>query len=57
MLERYPQSFRAQLGIGVAAAQAGDEELAEAAWRRAVRLAPDDPRAQQNLDLLLGSAG
>ncbi len=52
VLTAYPSSSRAQLGLGLAAAQLGDLDGAERAWRTAADLAPNDPRAFINLAAL-----
>lgn len=52
ILGLYPNSFRAHLGRGLAAINAGDEILAERSWKQAVPLGPRDPRALTNLGML-----
>ncbi|MEO1056780.1 MAG: O-antigen ligase family protein [Actinomycetota bacterium] len=52
VLTAYPSSSRAHLGLGLAAAQLGNLEGAERAWRTAADLAPNDPRALINLAAL-----
>ncbi len=52
ILELYPNSFRAHLGLGLAASQVDQLDRAERAWRTAARLAPGDGRALVNLGIL-----
>ncbi|MEZ5350643.1 MAG: tetratricopeptide repeat protein [Microthrixaceae bacterium] len=53
----YPQSFRAHLGIGLAASQLNQLDRAEEAWTTAVDLAPGDGRALVNLGILYERGG
>ena len=57
ILELYPRSFRAHLGLGLAASQVNQLDRAEQAWRTAADLAPGDPRALVNLGILYERAG
>ncbi|MEZ5348169.1 MAG: tetratricopeptide repeat protein, partial [Microthrixaceae bacterium] len=57
ILELYPRSFRAHLGLGLAASQVNQLDRAEQAWRTAADLAPGDPRALVNLGILHERAG
>ncbi len=53
----YPNSFRAQLGLGLAESQLGHPDRAGEAWVQAARLAPKDTRALVNLGLLHEAGG
>ena len=57
VLVLYPQSFRAHLGIGLAASQLNQLDRAEEAWTTAVDLAPGDGRALVNLGILYERGG
>ena len=57
VLVLYPQSFRAHLGIGLAASQLNQLDRAEEAWRTAADLAPGDGRALVNLGILYERGG
>lgn len=57
ILELYPNSFRAHLGLGLAASQLDHLDRAEQAWRTAADLAPGDPRASVNLGILYERLG
>ena len=57
LLKLYPNSFRAYLGRGLAAANTGDSMLAERSWRRSAALGPRDPRAWTNLGVLYTQQG
>ncbi|MFV0316648.1 MAG: O-antigen ligase family protein [Microthrixaceae bacterium] len=53
----YPNSYRAQLGLGLTASQLDDLDRAEVAWKAAVVLGPNDPRALVNLGILAERSG
>ncbi len=55
--ELYPESFRAQLGLGLAEAQLRHTGRAVEAWTRASELGPRDTRALVNLGMLHESTG
>ncbi len=57
VLKLYPNSFRAHLGQGVAAAGLNQFDLAERAWKRAAELGPRDARSRVNLGLLYEQTG
>lgn len=57
VLELYPNSFRAHLGLGLATSQLDQLDRAEQAWRTAADLAPGDARARVNLGILYERRG
>lgn len=57
VLAAYPNSFRANLGIGLAAAGLNELDRAHRAWTTAALLGPGDTRAQFNLGLLYERRG
>ncbi len=57
VLVAYPSSFRAHLGLGLAASELNQIDRAEQAWVSAAELAPDDARAQVNLGILYERRG
>lgn len=57
VLKLYPNSFRAHLGRGLAAANSGDSTLAERSWLHSATLGPRDPRAWTNLGVLYAQQG
>lgn len=57
ILALYPQSFRAHLGLGLAASQLNQLDRAEEAWTTAAELAPGDGRASVNLGILYERRG
>lgn len=52
-----PSSWRAHLGLGVVAAERGEEDEAERWWTETTRLAPHRPEAWTNLAQLYRSTG
>lgn len=57
ILDAYPHSSRAHLGLGLVRSQLGDPDGAEDAWRRSADLAPGDPRPLVNLGILAERRG